>query len=131
MYISIVAPGVWNTVHWDFACALQTLGHRVAIYTEDASAPSGWRFTRTVRSGIECFVISDSRRNPWMWVLDRLGKPWLGRRFFTTLSAVRRFLRQATPFDACLCEGDWMGVFVALGAARSQRWIVSVHDTLY
>jgi glycosyltransferase involved in cell wall biosynthesis len=129
MYISIVAPGIWNTVHWDFACALKARGHRVAIYTEDASAPSGWRFTRAVRSGIECYIISDSRRNPWMWIFDRIAKPWLGRRFFTTLSAVRRFLTATRDADACLCEGDWMGVFVALGAP--ERWVVSIHDTLY
>lgn len=130
--IALIAPGIWNTVHWDFARALAGLGHRVTVYTEDPSAPSGRRFDRSTRDGIECFVISDSRRNPWTWIADRLCKPWLGRRFFTSLVAIRRFLAMAHHADVRLVEGDWMGVFVALAArGRSERWIVSVHDTLY
>jgi glycosyltransferase involved in cell wall biosynthesis len=130
--IAIIAPGIWNTVHWDFARALVALGHRVAVYTEDKSGRSGSRFERRTLDGIDCFVLSDSRRNPWTWVPDRLFKALLGRRFFTTLAAVRCFLEITRDVDVRLCEGDWMGVFVAL-AARAQpfRWVVSVHDTLY
>lgn len=132
MKIAIIAPGIWNTVHWDFARALAAGGHQVRVYTEDKSARSGLRFERRMRDGIECYVLSDTRRNPWTWFADRLFKPLLGRRFFTTLSAIRRFLQQTQDVDVRLCEGDWMGVFVTLATrGRSWRWIVSVHDTLY
>jgi glycosyltransferase involved in cell wall biosynthesis len=132
MKIAIIAPGIWNTVHWDFARALAASGHQVLVYTEDKSARSGLRFERRVRDGIECYVLSDTRRNPWTWLADRLFKPVLGRRFFTTLAAIRRFLQLTGDADVRLCEGDWMGVFVALAAhGRPWRWVVSVHDTLY
>jgi glycosyltransferase involved in cell wall biosynthesis len=131
-HVALIAPGIWQTVHWDFARALAALGHRVTVYTEDRSAPSGRRFLRETRDGIDCYVISDSRRNPLAWPADRLFKPLLGRRFFTTLSAVRRFLRAVDDADVRLVEGDWMGVFAALSkAAAHRRWIVSIHDTLY
>jgi glycosyltransferase involved in cell wall biosynthesis len=64
-----------------------------------------------------------------LWLADRLAKPIAGRRFFTTASAVRRFVRATRGADVVLVEGDWMGVFVALAGAR--RWVVSIHDTLY
>lgn len=132
MKLSIVAPGIWGTVHLDLARSLVRLGHRVAVYTEAGRAASGWRFTRLAEAGVEFWVISDTRRAAPVWLFDRLGKPWLGRRFFTSLLAVRRFLKAQDDCDIALVEGDWIGLFVALASrGLPLRWVVGIHDTLY
>ena len=132
MKVAIVAPGIWGTVHLDLARALVRLGHRVVVYTEDSRAPSGWQFTRFAEDGVEFWTISDTRRAAPAWLLDRLAKPWLGRRFFTSLFAVRRFLKAQRDCDMVLVEGDWIGLFVALArGGMPLQWMVGIHDTLY
>ena len=106
MKIGIVAPGIWNSIHLDMARALGALGHDVAIYTEDSRAPSGARFLRFREGRLDFFVISHLRRNPWVWIFDRLAKPWLGRRFFTTLVALARYFAATRDCDVYFAEGD-------------------------
>ncbi len=132
MKLAIVAPGIWGTVHLELARTLARLGQQVVVYTEDGRAPSGWHFTRFSEEGVAFWVISDTRRAAPVWLLDRLGKPWLGRRFFTSLFAVRRFLKAQRDCDIALVEGDWIGLFVALARrGLPLRWVVGIHDTLY
>ncbi|TSA16920.1 MAG: glycosyltransferase [Betaproteobacteria bacterium] len=132
MKIGIVAPGIWNSIHLDMAEALGALGHEVAIYTEDARAPSGARFLRFQEGRLKFLVISHLRRNPWVWIFDRLAKPWLGRRFFTTLVAMARYFAATRDSDVYFVEGDWTGFFVAIIARfRRFRWVLSIHDSDY
>jgi glycosyltransferase involved in cell wall biosynthesis len=130
--IGIVAPGIWNSIHLDMAQALGALGHEVAIYTEDGRAPSGARFLRFREGHLDFFVIHHLRRNPWTWLFDRLAKPWLGRRFFTTLAAMARYFRATRDCDLYFVEGDWIGFFVAIIARFIRlRWVVCIHDSDY
>lgn len=132
MKLALLAPRVWDTIFYDQAVALARLGHEVAVYTEDDRAPSGARFTLIRENGVDFWAIHGSRRNPWTWLLDRLAKPWLGRRFFTTFVAIVRFLRRHRDADLVLVEGDWIGVFAALARRLVRfRWLVTVHDTLH
>ncbi len=132
MKIGIVAPGIWNSIHLDMAEALGALGHDVAIYTEDARAPSGARFLRFREGRLDYFVIHPVRRNPWTWLFDRLAKPWLGRRFFTTLVAMARYFSATRDSDVYFVEGDWIGFFAAIIARFIPfRWIVCIHDSDY
>ena len=132
MKIGIVAPGIWNSIHLDMAQALGALGHDVAIYTEDCRAPSGARFLRFSEGRLDFFVIHHLRRNPWTWLIDRLAKPWLGRRFFTTLVAIARYFAATRDCDMYFVEGDWTGFFVAIVARFMRfRWVVCIHDTDY
>jgi glycosyltransferase involved in cell wall biosynthesis len=132
MKIGIVAPGVWNSIHLDMAQALGALGHDVAVYTEDGRAPSGARFLRFREGRIDFFVIHHLRRNPWTWLFDRLAKPWLGRRFFTTLAAMARYFYATRDCDVYFVEGDWIGFFVAIIARFIRlRWVLCIHDSDY
>jgi len=132
MKIGIVAPGIWNSIHLDMAQALGALGHEVAIYTEDGRAPSGARFLRFREGRLDFFVIHHLRRNPWTWLFDRLAKPWLGRRFFTTLAAMARYFSATRDCDVYFVEGDWIGFFAAIIARFIPfRWIVCIHDSDY
>ena len=132
MKIGIVAPGIWNSIHLDMAQALAALGHEVAIYTEDARASSGARFLRFRKGRLDFFVINHLRRNPWVWIFDRLAKPWLGRRFFTSLVAIARYFAATRDCDVYFVEGDWIGFFVAIVARlRRFHWVVCIHDSDY
>ena len=132
MKIGIVAPGIWNSIHLDMAQAFGALGHEVAIYTEDARADSGAHFLRLREGRLDFFVIHHLRRNPWTWLFDRLAKPWLGRRFFTTLAAMARYFSATRDCDMYFVEGDWIGFFVAIIARfMPVRWVVCVHDSDY
>lgn len=132
MKLGIVAPGIWNSIHLDMAQALAALGHDVAIYTEDGRAPSGARFLRFREGRLDFFVIHHVRRNPWTWLFDRLAKPWLGRRFFTTLVAMARYFAATRDCDVYFVEGDWIGFFAAIIARFIPfRWIVCIHDSDY
>jgi glycosyltransferase involved in cell wall biosynthesis len=132
MKIGIVAPGIWNSIHLDLAQALGALGHDVAIYTEDARAPSGARFLRFREGRLDFFVIHHLRRNPWTWLFDRLARPWLGRRFFTTLAAMARYFSATRDCDLYFVEGDWIGFFAAILARfMPLRWVVCIHDSDY
>jgi glycosyltransferase involved in cell wall biosynthesis len=129
MKIGLIAPGIWNSIHLDTARAWAELGHEVAIYSEDARAPSGSSFLRFREGRLDYFVIHHVRRNPWTWIFDRLAKPWLGRRFFTTLVAIARYLRATRDCDLYFVEGDWIGYFVLLLARIMPfRWVVCIHD---
>ncbi len=132
MKIGIVAPGIWNSIHLDMAQALGALGHEVAVYTEDGRAPSGARFLRFREGRVDFFVIHHLRRNPWTWLIDRLAKPWLGRRFFTTLLAMARYFRATRGCDVYFVEGDWIGFFAAILARFMRfRWVLCIHDSDY
>ena len=132
MKIGIVAPGIWNSIHLDMAQALGALGHDVAVYTEDGRAPSGARFLRFREGRVDFFVIHHLRRNPWTWLIDRLAKPWLGRRFFTTLLAMARYFRATRECDVYFVEGDWIGFFAAILARFMRfRWVLCIHDSDY
>ncbi len=132
MKIAMVAADIWGTVHLDMAQALHRLGHAVVVYSEDKRASSGSRFLRVNEEGVDFWVISDTRRNAWTWLLDKLTKPLLGRRFFTSLVAIASFLHANSDSDLILVEGDWMGFFVGLTALfLPLRWVVEIHDTLY
>jgi len=132
MKIGIVAPGIWNSIHLDMAQALGALEHDVAVYTEDGRAPSGARFLRLREGRLDFFVIHHLRRNPWTWLFDRLAKPWLGRRFFTTLAAMARYFHATRDCDLYFVEGDWIGFFVAIIARFIRiRWILCIHDSDY
>lgn len=131
MRIGYIATSIWRSVHMDMAKALQARGHQVVVYTEDASVPTIASFTRRSEEGVDIYGIHHEKRNPWLWLPDRLFKPLLGRRFFTTLFAIYRFLR-VSRCDIYWVEGDWLGVFPALlRRVLSFRWIVSVHDHEY
>lgn len=133
MKIGLIATGIWGSIHLEMARELQGRGHAVRIYTEDNRAPSGMRFMRFAEDGIEFWVIHAFRRNPWTWLPDRLFKFWLGRRFFTSLLAIARFIRANGDCDVFVVESDWLGFFVALATLGRPRvrWVVGVHDTDY
>lgn len=132
MKIGLIATSIWGTIHLDMAREMARQGHQVVVYTEDNRAPSGMRFTRLREDGLEFWVIHGFRRNPWVWVLDRLVKFWLGRRFVTTLVAIWRFIRANRDCDIFVVEADWMGFFVAIIRRFERfRWGVGIHDTDY
>lgn len=132
MKIGLIATGIWGSIHLEMAHELQRLGHVVRIYTEDKRAPSGMRFSRFGEDGLDFWVIHAFRRNPWTWLPDRLFKYWLGRRFFTSLVAIARFIRANRDCDVFVVESDWLGFFVALATRfLPVRWVVGIHDTDY
>lgn len=132
MNIALLAPRIWNTIFLDQARAWVRQGHQVAVYTEDDRGDSGRRFTRLREDGIDFWIIHGTRRHPLLAVFDRLAKPWLGRRFFTTLWAVTRFLYDNRQADMVFAEGDSIGLYVAMARRFfSFRWTVTLHDTLY
>lgn len=132
MKIGLVATGIWGSIHLEMARELVRLGHVVRIYTEDNRAPSGMRFFRCSEDGLEFWVIHGVRRNPLTWLPDRVFKYWLGRRFFTTLVAIWRFIRHNRDCDIFVVESDWLGFFVAIAAYFERvRWVVGIHDTDY
>lgn len=132
MKIGLIATGIWGSIHLEMARELQRLGHVIRIYTEDNRAPSGMSFSRFTEDGLDFWVIHGFRRNPWTWLPDRLFKYWLGRRFFTTLVAIRRFIRANEDCDVFVVESDWLGFFVALATRfLPVRWVVGIHDTDY
>lgn len=132
MKIGWIATGIWGSIHLDLAQEMVRQGHDVAIYTEDDRAPSGMRFTLLTEHGIQFWVIHGFRRNPLTWLPDRLLKFWLGRRFFTTLVAIWRFVRAHRDYDVFVVESGWLGFFVAIaGVFEPIRWVVGVHDTDY
>lgn len=132
MRIGLIATGIWGSIHLEMARELQRLGHVVRIYTEDNRAPSGMRFSRFTEDGLDFWVIHAFRRNPWTWLPDRLFKYWLGRRFFTSLVAIARFIRANRDCDVFVVESDWLGFFVALATlSLPVRWVVGIHDTDY
>ena len=130
--IGLVATGVWGSIHLDIARELHARGHSISIYTEDNRAPSGMRFTRMEDAGLQFWVIHGVKRNPWTWLPDRLFKVWLGRRFFTTLVAIWRFVRANRDCDVFVVESDWLGFFVGIVSLfEPMRWVVGIHDTDY
>lgn len=132
MKIGLVATGIWSSIHLDVARELHARGHAIAIYTEDNRAPSGMRFTRMDDAGLMFWVIHGIRRNPWTWLPDRMFKVWLGRRFFTTLVAIWRFVRANRDCDVFVVESDWLGFFVGIVSLfEPMRWVVGIHDTDY
>lgn len=132
MKIGLIATGIWGSIHLEMARELQRLGHVIRIYTEDNRAPSGMRFSRFTEDGLDFWVIHAFRRNPWTWLPDRLFKYWLGRRFFTSLVAIARFIRANRDCDVFVVESDWLGFFVALATRfLPVRWVVGIHDTDY
>lgn len=132
MKIGLIATGIWGSIHLDLARELARQGHDVKIYTEDQRAPSGMSFTRVDEDGLHFWIIHGVRRNPWTWLLDRLFKFWLGRRFFTTLVAIWRFIRANRDRQVFVVEADWLGFFVAIVSLfESFRWVVGIHDTDY
>lgn len=132
MKIGLIATGIWGSIHLEMARELLRLGHGVRIYTEDERAPSGMSFSRFDEDGLDFWVIHAFRRNPWTWLPDRLFKYWLGRRFFTTLVAIARFIRVNRDCDVFVVESDWLGFFVALATRfLPVRWVVGIHDTDY
>jgi glycosyltransferase involved in cell wall biosynthesis len=132
MKIGLVATGIWGSIHLETARELSRLGHSIRIYTEDNRAPSGLHFSRYREDELEFWVIHGVRRNPLTWLPDRLLKYWLGRRFFTTLVAIWRFIRQNRDCDIFVVESDWLGFFVAIAAYFERvQWVVGIHDTDY
>jgi hypothetical protein len=132
MKIDLIATGIWRSLHLEMARELQRLGHVVRIYTEDNRAPSGMRFGRFAEGGLDFWVSHAFRRNPWTWLPDRLLKYWLGRRYFTSLVAIARFIRANCDCDVFVVESGWLGFFVALATRfLPMRWVVGIHDTDY
>jgi glycosyltransferase involved in cell wall biosynthesis len=128
--IGIVAPGIWDSIFVDTARTMAQQGHHVAVYTDSVRAPSGRSLLRLKEGGVDYYVLHPSRRNPWLWPLDKLAKPVFGRRFFTTLWALHRYFLATRDRDIYLVESDWMGLFVGLiRCLRRFRWVVGVHDT--
>lgn len=132
MKIGLIATGIWGSIHLDLAREMARQGHVIRVYTEDNRAPSGMRFTKLAEQGLEFWIIHGIRRNPWTWVPDRLLKFWLGRRFFTTLVAIWRFIRANRDCEVFVVESDWLGFFVAIVSLFKRfRWVVGIHDTDY
>ena len=130
MKIGIVAPGIWDSVFVDTARTLAQQGHEIAVYTDSVRAPSGRCLLRLKEDGVDYYVLHPSRRNPWLWPLDKLAKPVFGRRLFTTLWALYRYFSATRDCDIYLVESDWMGLFVGvIRRLRRFRWVVGVHDT--
>jgi glycosyltransferase involved in cell wall biosynthesis len=131
MRIGHIAAGIWRSVHLDMSKALQRAGHQVCVFTEDARAPSARRFTRSTEDGVEIWVINNERRNTMWWVLDRMLKSLLGRRFFTVMDALNRYITDS-QCAAYMVEGDALGLSLALlNYLRPLRWVVCVHDHEY
>lgn len=123
--IADIRPG---TVHLDMSKAIARRGHEVKVYAEDARSASIVRPTLLIEEGIEIHAINDKRRNPWLLIFDKIFKPLLGRRFFTALYALYRFIR-TTRCDVYLVEGDSLAIFVALvSIVQPIKWIVCLHD---
>jgi glycosyltransferase involved in cell wall biosynthesis len=132
MKIGLIATDIWRSLHLDLARELAHQGHDIEVYTEDNRAPSGMRFTRLDEDGLHFWIIHGFRRNPLTWLFDRLFKFWLGRRFFTTLVAIWRFIRANRDREVFVVEADWLGFFVAIvGLFENFRWVVGIHDTDY
>ncbi|MDO8931085.1 MAG: glycosyltransferase family 4 protein [Rhodocyclaceae bacterium] len=132
MKIGLIATDIWRSLHLDLARELVRQGHDIEVYTEDNRAPSGMSFTKLDEDGLHFWIIHGFRRNPLTWLLDRLFKFWLGRRFFTTLVAIWRFIRANRDRDVFVVEADWLGFFVAIvGLFEDFRWVVGIHDTDY
>jgi glycosyltransferase involved in cell wall biosynthesis len=130
--IAIVSTGIWGSATNGLATALAGLGHAVVAYTEDRRAKRSDSFMRLREANVDYWVISDVRRTWFTWLPDRLLKAWLGRRFFTSLVAIIRFLRAHRQVDVVYVDGDWIGFFVALARCLvAFRWIVGINDTLY
>jgi len=128
MKIGIVAPGIWRSVHLDMAKALYNRGHQLLVYTEDARIPNSNHLHCLEEDGLVIYGIHHERRNAWLWIIDRIFKPLLGRRFFTTLFAIYKYLKK-TRCDIYIVEGDWTGFFTAICSLFiSIRWVVSIHD---
>lgn len=132
MKVGLIATDIWRSLHLDLAKELVRQGHDIVVYTEDNRAPSGMRFTKLDEDGLHFWIIHGFRRNPLTWLFDRLFKFWLGRRFFTTLVAIWRFVRANRDRDVFVVEADWLGFFVAIvGLFERFRWVVGIHDTDY
>ena len=132
MKIGLIATSIWGSIHLDLAREMVRQGHDIIVYTEDNRAPSGMRFTRVDEDGLHFWIIHGFRRNPCTWLFDRLFKFWLGRRFFTTLVAIWRFIRANRDRQVFVVEADWLGFFVAIiGLFEDFRWVVGIHDTDY
>lgn len=132
MKIGLIATGIWGSIHLDLAREMARQGHDLTVYTEDNRAPSGMSFTRIEEQGLHFWIIHGIRRNPWTWLPDRLFKFWLGRRFFTTLVAIWRFIRANRDRQVFVVEADWLGFFVGIvGLFENFRWVVGIHDTDY
>lgn len=128
MRIGHIIVDTEHSVHMDMSKAMHQRGHEVKVYAEDPRAAGSRRFTLWQEDGVEVYAIHNIKRNPWLYVFDKLFKPLLGRRFFTSLYALYRFIRRS-DCDIYLVEGDWMGIFVALiGYIRPIKWIVFMHD---
>jgi glycosyltransferase involved in cell wall biosynthesis len=128
MRIGHIIVDTEHSVHLDMSKAMHKRGHDVKVYAEDPRAACSHRFTMWQEDGVEVYAIHNIKRNPWLYVVDKLFKPLLGRRFFTSLYALYRYIR-SSACDIYLVEGDWMGVFVALiGYFRPIKWIVFMHD---
>jgi glycosyltransferase involved in cell wall biosynthesis len=132
MKIGLIATSIWGSIHLDLAKEMARQGHDIVVYTEDNCAPSGMSFTRIDEDGMRFWIIHGFRRNPWTWLPDRLFKFWLGRRFFTTLVAIWRFIRAHRDRDVFVVEADWLGFFVGIVSLFEDfRWVVGIHDTDY
>ena len=132
MKIGLIATSIWGSIHLDLAREMARQGHDIEVYTEDNRAPSGMSFTRLDENGLHFWIINGFRRNPLTWLPDRLFKFWLGRRFFTTLVAIWRFIRANRDRDAFVVEADWLGFFVGIVSLfETFRWVVGIHDTDY
>ena len=129
MRIGILAAGVWRSVHLELAKALRRSGNEVHVFTEDKRLSTVVGLTQVVEDGVIISGIHDEKRNPWVWVLDKLFKPVLGgRRFFTSLIAIAKFIA-STRCDIYMVEGDGLGKFLALLAPFMRiRWVLCVHD---
>ena len=129
MRIGMLAAGVWRSVHLDVAKAMQRAGNEVHVFTEDQRLPTAVRLTRVEEAGVSIWGIHNEKRNPWVWLPDKLLKPVLGgRRFFTSLIAIANFI-SSTRCDIYMVEGDGLGKFLALLAPLIRvRWVLCVHD---
>ena len=132
MKIGLIATSIWDSLHLDLAREMTRQGHDIVVYTEDNRAPSGMSFTRLDEDGLHFWIIHGFRRNPLTWLFDRLFKFWLGRRFFTTLVAIWRFIRANRDREVFVVEADWLGFFVGIVSLfENFRWVVGIHDTDY
>ena len=129
MRIGMLAAGIWRSVHLDVAKALRRSGNEVHVFTEDQRLPTVVRLSRVEEDGVSIWGIHHEKRNPWVWLPDKLLKPFLGgRRFFTSLIAIANFIAR-TRCDIYMVEGDGLGKFVALLAPfMGIRWVLCVHD---
>lgn len=131
MRIGHIATGISQSVHLDISKALARAGHEVIVFTEEDYAESPREFTRKVEDGVEIWAINSKRRNPWLAVPDRLAKPWLGRRFFTILAALSRYIRESRC-DVYMVESDPLSITLSLVRYRHEfRWVASVLDQQY